>query len=127
MADDSNKQLEILLVEDTRWHADLIREVLEKLGSVTWAPSQRAAQQAVEEQEFDVFVLDQHLPDGSGTEFLEWFRARSDRHPPAIFVTSDDEAAAQLFEAEGVACLHKSRGYLSRLIPSIREVVGSAE
>lgn len=46
--------------------------------------------QALAQQEFDLFVLDWHLPDTTGIEVLDWLRGEKASTTPVIFITSRD-------------------------------------
>ncbi len=73
--------------EDTRAH---IRLVLTQSGyEVALAGSASEALARARNEEFEIFILDNRLPDSSGIELLVGLR-EFDPHTPAIFYSGDD-------------------------------------
>ncbi len=49
---------------------------------------------AVQQQDFDLLVLDWHLPDTTGINELDWLRSQRSTETPVIFITSRDSEAS---------------------------------
>lgn len=80
----------ILVVEDNLTLASGLQFTLEQEGwEVELALSRVAAEQALAARPFDLLLLDQHLPDGTGFELCKRVRARS--AVPILFLTAADE------------------------------------
>ena len=61
----------VLLVEDHRDVAEIMLLLLDALGyQAVWASSVADARDQVEQQDFDVMLIDYRLPDGTGSELL---------------------------------------------------------
>ncbi len=50
--------------------------------------------EAIRQQDFDVLVLDWHLPDTTGIQELDWLRGHSAIRTPVLFITSRDSEAS---------------------------------
>ena len=82
---------EILCVEDSQEFQILIAKALQG-HTVKMAGTLREATSIVENQPFDLVVLDLALPDGNGIQFLEHLSGSSDWSQVPVFVlTSSDE------------------------------------
>jgi signal transduction histidine kinase/ActR/RegA family two-component response regulator len=80
------RPMRILLVEDHLDTAHVMRRLLTSHGhQVTAAHSVAAAQAVAAGGRFDLVLSDVGLPDGTGIDFLSWFRKSSDA--PAIALT----------------------------------------
>jgi DNA-binding response OmpR family regulator len=79
------------LLEDDLSQIELIslwaNEVGDDLQSYTTGKSFR---EAMSREEFDLLVLDWHLPDTTGIEELDWLRDERSSDTPVIFITSRD-------------------------------------
>jgi len=79
------------LLEDDISQIELIslwaKEAGDQLQSYTTGKSFRAA---MSEENFDLLVLDWHLPDTTGIEELDWLRGEKASNTPVIFITSRD-------------------------------------
>ncbi len=82
----------ILLVEDSKGQADLIKNFLEKNGyEVTWVDSGKAAIKASKSRPIDIILLDLVLPDINGNEICRWLKKNEDtRGIPIIMLTVKD-------------------------------------
>lgn len=54
----------------------------------------KSFRQALAQEEFDLLVLDWHLPDTTGIEVLDWLRGEKACTTPVIFITSRDSEAS---------------------------------
>lgn len=82
----------ILLVEDDVSLGATLRERLVKEGyTVAWGRSQSEAMKESEQQEFDLYIFDVGLPDGSGFELAKRIPPK-----PLIFLTAQSDAESRL-------------------------------
>ena len=84
--------MRLLLVEDDLTLGDAVREFLRSQGQVVdWVTTVADARAAIEEN-FDAVLLDWHLPDGSGVEWLRRLRAKGGEHgqTPVLILTARD-------------------------------------
>ena len=80
----------ILLVDDEQPVLDGLAKILTRLGyAVKTATSAEEADQWLESEQFDLMLLDLHLPGMSGMEFLTWSLTRSPEMP-VIMLTGVD-------------------------------------
>ncbi len=99
----ATKRKRALIVDDDPGMQDLVASILEEGGfecQVTETASK--AHRQVEEQEFDLLIIDRKLPDTDGVYLLRQIRAR-DIATPAIIITAhpsvDTAAEALRWEA----------------------------
>lgn len=86
-------QMRLLLVEDDPLLGDGIRAGLRLAGyTVDWVKDGRAAQLALEADEYSLVVLDLGLPRLSGLELLRWLR-QGGRTQPVLILTARDTLA----------------------------------
>jgi len=117
-------QLRILIVEDSRSQANLIRKSFEQQGChVVIAINLTTGADLLENETFDVAVIDYHLPDGKGDSLLTQCRnMRSDL--VCIMMTTDPnpELALEWMQKGAAAYLHKpfEPGYLLELCARTR-------
>lgn len=92
----------IFLLEDDRMLSKGITISLEKDGHlVTGVYGFAEAIQQYQKKNFDLFLLDINLPDGSGIEFCKKLRETSDK--PVLFLTAND-TEEDMLEGFGVGC-----------------------
>jgi signal transduction histidine kinase/CheY-like chemotaxis protein len=85
-------QLEILVAEDHPVNRSFIGTLLERLGHrASFAVNGREALEQVEQRDFDLILMDIHMPEMDGLEATQALRARSDdkRHIPVIALSAD--------------------------------------
>lgn len=83
---DSEKRLNLLLVEDSASAAALIRDSLLPVGAVTVVTTLAEARSWLDENTPDLAIVDLNLPDGKGTALLP--PDRSTAHFPIILMTN---------------------------------------
>lgn len=87
--------MRIGLLEDDSSQIELIsmwaNEAGDQLQSYTTGKSFR---EAMDRENFDLLVLDWHLPDTTGIEELDWLRGEKASTTPVIFITSRDSEAS---------------------------------
>jgi DNA-binding response OmpR family regulator len=70
--------MKILLVEDDRKIGQFVKKGLEEVSyACNWVRSRQEAQEAVEDGQFDVIILDIGLPDGNGLQLLTGWREKN--------------------------------------------------
>ena len=86
----SNADKHILVAEDNAALASVVRFNLQRAGfQVTVACNGRVAWEAVQEEDFDLIVTDQQMPEMTGCEFCEKLRADDEfRDIPVIMLTA---------------------------------------
>jgi two-component system response regulator HydG len=112
LADNPSQVLHILVVEDDRGHADVVREVLEQEGHVVRVAAGGAeGLRALEKADVDLVVTDLRLQDRDGLEIVARCRdLRGDREgPQSIVVTGYGtvEGAVQAMQAGALSFLQK--------------------
>lgn len=110
----------VLVVEDDPDHAELLKDILlERQARVSHAID-GAACLSQDLSHFDIILLDQNLPDSSGTDLLCEIVTRSDI--PVIMVTSEDnyQLAVQAIQLGAYDYICKAGDYL-RAIPVVIE------
>ncbi len=82
----------ILLVEDSKVQAGLVRDFLEKTGyEVIWAENGKSAIKTAKTMSVDIILLDLMLPDISGNEVCRWLKLNEDtKGLPIIMLTVKD-------------------------------------
>lgn len=82
----------ILLVEDSKAQAGLVRDFLEKTGyEVIWAENGKSAIKTAKTMSVDIILLDLMLPDISGNEVCRWLKLNDNtRGIPIIMLTAKD-------------------------------------
>jgi two-component system OmpR family response regulator len=88
--------MRILLIED---EAGLARPLIEHLEAdlniVEWFPTLDEAESAARALDYDVILLDLHLPDGDGLDLLSALRGRRDM-TPVIILTARDKVSDRI-------------------------------
>ena len=112
--------MKALVIEDTKMYQQVVNTVLSNLGvSVQLAATAEEGLQAVQEEAFDLIVLDLHLPDKDGLEVCRELRTQEQtRLLPTILLTSEDAlgtlkaaygaGVTDVMRKTGVSELHRS-------------------
>ncbi len=80
----------ILLIEDDLPLGTSLQRVLADAGhSVVWLRTAAAAKRFLDQQSFELALLDVMLPDDSGLAVLRWLRARGDATPVLMLTARD--------------------------------------
>lgn len=81
--------MKIAALEDDETHAQIIAHTLMGAGleCETFSTGHKLRQR-LREDNFDALIIDWHLPDISGRDFVAWFRNQFGRAVPLLFVTS---------------------------------------
>lgn len=81
--------MHIALVENNVSQAQTFKEWLEDAGhSYIHFKNRRSILQTLNQEKFDLYILEQFLPDGSGLDVLHAIRVRITDNPPVLFVSS---------------------------------------
>lgn len=97
---DTEKQMNILMVDDEQSNLVALEAVLEPLGqNLVKASSGQEALRKVLEHDFALILLDVQLPDLNGIEVATFIRERErTRHIPIIFLTGAERTAEMMFK-----------------------------
>ncbi|MBN1943919.1 MAG: diguanylate cyclase [Phycisphaerae bacterium] len=116
----------ILIVDDNQDHCELIRDALAtyyRLGPDSRLMIVRGGRQCLEQdfQDYDIVLLDLHLPDMPGLTVLEEILRRTDI--PVIFVTGENDLsiASQAIEAGAQDYIVKHGDYLFAIPPLVEK------
>lgn len=120
--------MRILLVEDNRADAELIRELLSECAqrsfSIRHAGSLASALAALDNEGADLVLLDPGLPDSQGTETVRAVRAAA-QDPPIVVLTGLDDEDVGIGMLQAGAQDYLAKGWMDSavLIRSIRYAV----
>jgi DNA-binding response OmpR family regulator len=116
----------VLCVEDDRDTCDMLRFVMTEY-EFTAVHSLEEAEEMIASSSFDLFVLDNWLPDGSGTELCEKIR-RTDATIPIIFTSAISQRQDVDRAVAAGATRYLVKPYeLERLIQTVKELLGPAD
>ena len=86
--------MRIAMLEDDVEVGEALKQWMEAAGhNVHHFTSGKAIVREAGRESFDMYVLDWHVPDLSGTEVLHWLREKQQIDAPVLFVTSRDTEA----------------------------------
>lgn len=112
----------VLCVEDDRDTCDMLRFVMTEY-EFTAVHSLEEAEEAIATSSFDLFVLDNWLPDGSGTELCEKIR-QTDATIPIIFTSAISQRQDVDRAVAAGATRYLVKPYeLERLIQTVKELL----
>lgn len=88
----------VLIADDEPYNIQLLRFVLEKYGiRITAVENGRKALEAYKESPFDLLIVDAHMPEMSGPEFISHIRTHyPERIVPVILLSADAPELTQL-------------------------------
>ena len=88
--------MRVLLVEDEPHIGSAVQEHVRAAGhAVDWVQLVGAADEAVRAVAYDALLLDLHLPDGRGLDFLKKLRRRGD-HLAVVILTARDQVSDRI-------------------------------
>jgi len=115
-----SKVKNILVVEDSRTINKIIAKELKNLGfEVTQAFTLKEAKEFLGKQEFDLIILDLHLPDGEGSELIANIQSLTKTKVVVLTSLQDEELREELFSFGIIDYILKD----TNLLYSITEVV----
>jgi DNA-binding response OmpR family regulator len=118
LAHESN-QLRVLHVEDDRSLTEMVQTLLEGPAHVVAEHSVAAARARLEQETFDMVILDVALADGSGLDLLPTLQQGA--IPPAVVLYTSTEPSQEI-AAKVDRVIVKSRHSVSDLLASVRGV-----
>jgi CheY-like chemotaxis protein len=101
----STKRPRVLCVEDDKDMCELITMLLADCEMIS-APSVLEALHKVSSEEFDLILLDYHLPDGTGLQVCRSIRAFNNK-TPILFVTGTKSMSTRQIQTAGAQGLVK--------------------
>jgi CheY-like chemotaxis protein len=119
-------QKRILCVEDDPMNYELVALILGNYRVVPAATKADALRLVRDEDDFDLYILDNNLPDGLGVEVCTFIRGL-DRETPIIFATSDHSLTKDLLETIGAQRLvRKGVNFPHALESTVSELIEKA-
>jgi two-component system sensor histidine kinase RpfC len=126
----SRTSLSVLLADDTAVNRDLIQEVLRRAGHRVYAVSNGAdAIEALSANDFDIAICDLHMPEYSGVEVIQAYRAIDafGASMPFIILTADaTHAAREMCKDVGVEQLLTKPIRPRDLIAAVNKVISKS-
>jgi DNA-binding response OmpR family regulator len=117
----------VLCIDDHEDSSEILKLILAQEDyEVSTAVTAREALQLAADQEFDLYVLDRHLPDASGLELCQQLGQISPG-VPCIFYSGD---AYDVHRSEALAAgadAYIAKPDIERLINSVRELLATRE
>lgn len=87
----------ILLIEDSIDSQVLIETAIAGLSKLVKASDLATARQAVQNNKFDLILLDMYLPDGNGMDFFKELQSNANfKKTPVLFLTAKDEVDSKV-------------------------------
>jgi CheY-like chemotaxis protein len=122
-----NSPIRVLHVEDNRMEALLTRKLLENAGAgryhITQTDTLAKAKIALEQNPFDIVLLDLFLPDGQGVDLLYAIQQSAPKLPIIAVTGQEEEFGLQAMRAGAQSCLIKSKFKPQTLIDSIDHAI----
>ncbi len=123
----SQVKCRVLCIDDHEDSSEILKLILAQEDyEVSTAVTAREALQLAADQEFDLYVLDRHLPDASGLELCQQLGQISPG-VPCIFYSGD---AYDVHRSEALAAganAYIAKPDIERLINSVRELLATRE
>ena len=115
----------LLLVDDNADHLFLTRRALRGAGiETTGVQTAEAAIEAIQQQRFDMILLDHNLPGMKGAQLIASIRARG-FDTPVVMVTGggSEQLAVDALKSGALDYIVKTEGYLTSLAPRIQRAI----
>ena len=118
----------ILCVEDHEDTCDLMIMLLERSNYEVW-PACTVADglRLARSEHFDLYLLDNRLPDGTGVELCQLIRAAHPRTPILFLTAAVSETDRQRAMSAGAQSFLKKPNDLENLEPTISRLIGEVE
>lgn len=115
----------VLYVEDHKDCCDALLTVLEHLGcSCSSAGTVSEALKVVVTDTFDLIILDEKLPDGTGTQLCKAIRSRGIKTPILFYTAEPDTVDKPTARAAGAQAYLVKPDHNEQLIPTIENLLG---
>ncbi|MBA2406346.1 MAG: response regulator [Bdellovibrionales bacterium] len=113
----------ILLVEDTKEIYQMVLQSVDKIGELSWAKCLDEAATLLNENDYNLLILDVELPDGNGIEFCSSIQS-THPHVPILFLTIHTNLAEK-----SSAFTAGAEGYITKPFtpPELRERIWSVD
>ncbi len=123
----SSSRCRVLCVDDHRDTSEMLQLLLsEEDYQVETASTMEEACQMAETTEFDLYVLDKRLPDGTGLELCERLNILSPG-VPCIFYTGDAYEIHRREAMEAGAAAYVAKPDIEALISAVHELLSNSE
>ncbi len=131
MLTENKRTIRILLVDDDEEESLLTRTMLSRLGStysVDWVSSYDALMERLEKRadRYDLFLVDYHLGEHNGVDFLE-LPVVKESGVPTVIITSDSEVDMAALYAGAADYVHKSHMGVKTMERTIHYVLERAQ
>jgi two-component system chemotaxis response regulator CheY len=81
----------VLIVDDSKPIYLMVKEMLEgEVQAIDWAQNGQVAFEKIEQEEYDIILLDWNMPVVSGPEFLEINRSEKKTTTPVVMMTTEN-------------------------------------
>ena len=107
------KKEKVLCVEDNKDECELIKEILSGY-EVICVSTVSAACRHMDDAQYALIILDEHLPDGSGMQFCKKI-SRNNSETPVVMVSGDTYITTA--EAQAVVDKLKKKGFEAFIVP----------
>lgn len=114
------KKPNILHIEDDQDIAQVVKAMLQDIGSIDLALDIKSALEKINKNHYDLIILDMMLPDGSGEQILQTVKERVDDIPVLIFSALDVD---NKLKSEVEKALVKSRTSNTELVANIKKIL----
>jgi CheY-like chemotaxis protein len=119
-------QKRILCVEDDPMNYALVALILSDYQVIPAATKADALRLVSDEDDFDLYILDNNLPDGFGVDVCTFIRGL-DQKTPIVFATSDDSLTKDRLKTIGAQSLvRKGLNFSSKLEATVSELIEKA-
>jgi DNA-binding response OmpR family regulator len=103
--------MRVLLIDDHPDVCEVVARALTRDGhSASAAFTAREARELASTEQFQLFVVDLGLPDGTGLDFCRWLRA-SGNHAPVLVLTAQSAVASRVSSLDAGADDHLSKPF----------------
>lgn len=111
-----NKRYRVLVVDDSRTIRQFVKECFEGESSVlTFAENGKVASEKIQDDEYDLILLDWEMPEMTGPEFLDFLVGKGNKIPVIMMTTKNEYSDIQAMIQKG------AREYMMK--PFSREIL----
>ena len=125
LSDTTQETTYILYIEDNEDDFVLVEEFLPPPAFlITWSPNAQLAREKLDQEKFDLILLDHGLPDTNALSFLEEIRQRYPDLPVIVLTGYDDQALAVSAMKKGATSYLLKDEAVEHLLPTVQETLG---